>query len=75
MLITRRMVMETYLMKDRRSLILFLVLGVVMGLAGILNVTARADLRAVDVMQLFVGGMVTGAALTNFLIRWRSGTA
>jgi hypothetical protein len=62
-------------MKDRRSLILFLILGIVMGLAGILNVTSRVDVRAVDVMQLFVGGMVTGAALTNFLIHWRGGTA
>jgi hypothetical protein len=62
-------------MKDRRALILFLLFGIVFGGAGILNVTSHADVRAVDVAQLFVGGMVTGAALTNFLVRWRSGSA
>jgi hypothetical protein len=61
-------------MKDRRTLILFGLSGILMGIAAVLNVTSHADVRAVDVLQLFAGGMATGAALMNLIHLSRGGT-
>jgi hypothetical protein len=59
--------------RDKRSLILLMLFGIFMGAAGILNVMSHANIRWVDVAQIFIGGLVCGAMLANGFIGLRSG--
>jgi hypothetical protein len=42
-----------------------------MGAARILNVASHANVRGVDIAQIFIGGLVCGAMLANGVIGLR----
>jgi hypothetical protein len=50
---------------------LFIAFALIFGAGSIMIVSGRTDIRTVDVLQLFAGGMVTGALLTSALMQLR----